>query len=221
MIEELTAEQRWLWIGLLLLAGDSSIPGIIFRRKGADGSPTGFSSITLAETLDINLSAFDDGIKRMVEKGKISIDGKGVISILNWNKYQSEYQRQRPYRDGYKKSCNQGNALDRDIERDIDVEKNNGRSGPLSEDQIDKKFQEFWSAYPKEGRLARKESLVKFGEIVKRGALTEFVQGFHGYLDYLKHQRTDNGFDQRPMYAKTFLNGRWEEFVGFKYEAQL
>ena len=106
-------------------------------------------------------------------------------------------------------------------ERDKEEEKNNGRSGPLSEPETNTKFEEFWSAYPKEGRHGKKESRVKFGALIKRGELQDFVKGFHGYLDFLKHQKVSNHFDQRPMYAKTFLGERWREFIEFKYEAPL
>lgn len=122
MIEELTAEQRWLWIGLLLMAGDSSIPGTVYRRKNDDGVPIGFSDVTIAETLDVSLECFHDGIERMKAKDKISVDANGVIHITNWAKYQSEYQRQKPYRmdkkEGYKSDCNQSN----EVEGEGDVE---------------------------------------------------------------------------------------------------
>ena len=87
--------------------------------------------------------------------------------------------------------------------------------------EIDAKFAEFWTAYPREGRLAKKESRIKFGALVKRGELAEFIKGFRGYLDFLKHQKLKKNFDQTPMYAKTFINGRWSEFVEFKYEPSL
>lgn len=96
-----------------------------------------------------------------------------------------------------------------------------GEFDPLAQDETDKKFEEFWSAYPKEGKHAKKESRVKFGALVKRGELPDFVKAFHGYLDFLKHQRIDNNFNQKPLYAKTFLNDRWREFIDFKYEAPL
>ena len=88
---------------------------------------------------------------------------------------------------------------------------------PLSESEIEEKFKEFWTAYPREGRLAKKESRIKFGALVKRGELEEFIKGFHGYLDYLKHQKLNENFDQRPMYAKTFVGDRWREFIGFEF----
>lgn len=152
----------------------------------------------------------------------------GGYFVINYRKYRTftysdspEAVRQRRHREK-----GRDNALHVTGVRDISASYSASSSvhiegGVGGEEAIEKKFQEFWSAYPKEGRLARKESLVKFGALVKRGELTRFIQGFRGYLDYLKHQRTENGFDQRTMYAKTFLNGRWEEFVGYRYEAPL
>lgn len=92
-----------------------------------------------------------------------------------------------------------------------------------NDSEIRKRFAEFWSAYPKEGRLAKGLAREKFGALVKRGELAEFIKGFHGYLDYLKHQRIKNKFDQRPMYAGTFLGEEkgWREFVGFQYDPDL
>jgi hypothetical protein len=123
MIEELTAEQRWMWIGFLLMAGDSSLPGIVFRRKDENGKPKGYSFVALAEMLDINIAIFRDGIRRMIAKKKINVEKDGVISILNWDKYQSEYQRQKPYRlktneldyKSYKFDSNQRNALEGEL----------------------------------------------------------------------------------------------------------
>ena len=90
---------------------------------------------------------------------------------------------------------------------------------PLSNSEIDAKFDEFWKGYPRAGRHAKKESRVKFGALVKRNELEEFIKGFHGYLDYLKHQKINENFDQRPMYAKTFLGDRWREFIGFEFKS--
>lgn len=92
---------------------------------------------------------------------------------------------------------------------------------PITETKIDELFLEFWTGYPHEGRLAKKESRQKFGAIVKRGQLAELIKGTRGYIDYLKHRKLKENFEQRPMYAKTFLNGRWQEFVGFEFKPDL
>jgi hypothetical protein len=124
MIAELTAEQRWQFLGLLLLAGDSSIPGVIYKRKDADGALVGYSPLTIADMLDVEPNTYDDGIRRMVEKSKITIDANGVISIVNWTKYQSEYERTRhaPSRDVQKYGVDVD--VDRDVDRERDKKKN-------------------------------------------------------------------------------------------------
>lgn len=123
MMSELNAAQCWQWVGFLLLGGDSMVPGVIFRRKDDNGGLIGYSDVTLAEMLNVEVDIYRDGTRRMVEHGKVSIDEKGVITILNWHKYQSEYQRQKPYRaEGDKKECNQSDVADRERDRDRERE---------------------------------------------------------------------------------------------------
>ena len=219
--------ERFVFFGILLLAGDSAIEGKVCLTEGL-----GYTDEQIAALLKIDSELLRRTKAKMVAADKIRVAGNNIIEVVNWAKYQSEYSRQKPYRDGKLQEKVTGESdkaelrLDRDRDRDRDKkkekkEKSDGRSGPLSEPDIDEKFKEFWAAYPREGRLARKESRLKFGAIVKRGELAELIKGFHGYTDYLKHQKVKNRFEQRPMYAKTFLNGRWSEFVGFKYEAGL
>lgn len=98
MISELTPAQRWVWIGLLLMGGDSTIEGVIFSRKDVDRTPLGFSDAAMAENLGVTRREYLAAKAKMIQHEKIEISEKGAIKILNWNKYQSEYQRQRPYR---------------------------------------------------------------------------------------------------------------------------
>ena len=103
--------------------------------------------------------------------------------------------------------------------KDLSIGQPKTPADPLFESETDEKFNEFWTAYPREGRLAKKESRTKFGALAKRGELAEFIKGFHGYLDYLKHQKINKDFDQTPLYAKTFLGDRWREFIGFEFKS--
>ncbi len=98
MISELNPEQRWIFIGLVLMAGDSEEPGIIFGRKDEDGNLQGKPDAVLAYELGVDETSIGPAKARMAEKGKISIDARGVITICNWGKYQSEYERQKPGR---------------------------------------------------------------------------------------------------------------------------
>jgi hypothetical protein len=104
MMSELSPEERWVWIGLLLLAGDSNCEGIIYLRKKEDGSSLGYSLITLSELLNVTLDIFQKAIEKFIKYEKIRVNEDGVIYILNWKKYQSEYQRQKPYREGEKEA---------------------------------------------------------------------------------------------------------------------
>jgi hypothetical protein len=131
MMSELAAEARWIWIGLLLLAGDSNIDGVIYKRKAEDGKLVGYSDHTLSELLAVNIKAFRIAKRKLKHFEKITVDSKNLIKIVNWRKYQSEYSRQKVYRstgESYKKNCNfesnQSNSIDIDIDIDIDKEKN-------------------------------------------------------------------------------------------------
>ena len=224
MISELTAEQRWLWIGLLLLAGDSTVPGVIFRRKDENGHLLGYSPSTLAEMLDVNILVYEDGISRMISKSKISIDILGVISILNWSKYQSEYQRQKPYRE--RADCNPSNNLDVDVDVDVEEERVKATTTKRSlrrQPTYSIEFEKFWGAYPKEGRFHKEASSRKFAQVLKNdGTLSELEKGLIGYLNHLKHERVYNKFEKHPMHLLTFMTkGRYETYIGFKYEPPL
>ena len=128
LIEELSAAQRWMFVGLLLMAGDSSIPGSIYRRKDEDGVPIGYANAVLADTLGVCEEELAPALIRMVQKSKIIIDDKGVITIVNWHKYQSEYERTKdaPSRrtkvqdDSVQKYPQEGEG---DVDRDVDVDK--------------------------------------------------------------------------------------------------
>lgn len=117
-MSELNPEQRWIFIGILLLAGDSEIPGTVFRRKDEDGNLVGYMPIILADTLDVSPDVIEPALARMVEKGKIRIDERGVIYVLNWNKYQSEYERKKAGRTNVRPRGGQKSGLDIEGEGD-------------------------------------------------------------------------------------------------------
>ena len=94
-IEELTPEERWVWISLLLLANDE---GVIMRGEYSNGKRLGYSLESLAHKICVA----PDVVQRTIEKCKLfekleyeitNVHGlKGyVITIKNWKKYQSTY----------------------------------------------------------------------------------------------------------------------------------
>ncbi|MDX9798707.1 MAG: phage replisome organizer N-terminal domain-containing protein [Bacteroidales bacterium] len=92
---------RGVWIDLLALAGggDYGDTGEIQLRNGI-----GFTDAQIAQQLNISLRLWRKVKKRLLETERIKINQKGAISITNWTKYQSEYNRQKPYRNKDKSS---------------------------------------------------------------------------------------------------------------------
>jgi len=99
---ELTAAQRLLWVDLLALAGRSRFPGFIYAGDGGDGKRVGYPVAYLAGVLQMDEIALNNTMKLLVDKGHITLEESSpecyIIGIVNWEKYQSEYMRQKAYR---------------------------------------------------------------------------------------------------------------------------
>lgn len=94
---ELNAEHRGVWFTLLLLSGYSPKPGTICIAEGV-----AYTREQLAAFTKLTLDALNRGIEHLSSKtvGKIVINPDNTISISNWLKYQTEYDRQKGYRRG-------------------------------------------------------------------------------------------------------------------------
>lgn len=96
MMDELKNDERWSWIGLLLLAGDSRVEGHVCVINNI-----GYTDEQICGLLDIPLKTFKKAKDKMIKHKKIKVLENNVIQIVNWKKYQSEYRRQKKYRDSY------------------------------------------------------------------------------------------------------------------------
>jgi hypothetical protein len=96
---ELTPEQRLLWVDLLALAGRSRFPGMIYPGVGENDKKIGYPISYLAGVLSFQPGGLREALTILERHGHILIDEPSsdcfVISISNWDKYQSEYQRQK------------------------------------------------------------------------------------------------------------------------------
>ena len=90
---ELEPAERSIWADFLAMAGDSPFPG-----KICVSSRMGFTDQQLADLLVVDIKILQSAKTKMVKYDKIYVDENGVIEILNWFKYQSEYLRQKPHR---------------------------------------------------------------------------------------------------------------------------
>ena len=90
---QLEPDERGVWYDLLNFSAICSEPGIIADKDGR-AYPMSF----IANRLNISLELLEQALKKCTEEGRIA-DGNGVLRITNWGAYQSEYQRQKPYRE--------------------------------------------------------------------------------------------------------------------------
>ena len=100
--------------------------------------------------------------------------------------------------------------------------KEDSRESSIKADKAGQLFEEFWQAYPREGRFHKKACLTRFISIVKVGGLDDLKAGFAGYMDHLKDENLNKHFDKQPMHMMTFMNKeRYLTYKEFKYEPRL
>ena len=95
-LREESPEIRGVWIDLLALAGSGQY-GDTGEVKLTNG--VGFTDKQIADILNIRIYLWRKAKKRFLETERIKVSPRGAISISNWSKYQSEYRRQKPYRE--------------------------------------------------------------------------------------------------------------------------
>lgn len=122
---EMTDAQRAFWIDLLAMAGRSRFPGRICAgaSEGAYiGYPLNKFQALMAEPIDIEktLLLFEKTGKIRLTVTSSSPTKLVMIELVNWDRYQSEYQRQKKYRTKLhksdRKSYNQGNKTETEVE---------------------------------------------------------------------------------------------------------
>ena len=93
---QLQPDERSVWYDLILFAALGSPPGNICDR---DGRP--FPRSFIASRLNITEALLGTTLDDCKTEGRITEDDAG-IHIIHWDRYQSEYERQKPYRDANK-----------------------------------------------------------------------------------------------------------------------
>jgi hypothetical protein len=109
---DFTPAERGIWYDLLALAGDCRQDGFI--------SPNGKQAYPLkwvANILNIEPELLEITLKKCEESQRIERK-KGGIKIVNWHRYQSEYERQKPYRER-KKGEDEIEISDEEVEKGI------------------------------------------------------------------------------------------------------
>ena len=86
---------RGIWADILALAGDGHYgdSGVIQLSNGI-----AYTDSQIAGILRISEDLWSKSKKRLIDTDRIEITPNGAIFIVNWSKYQSEYDRQKRYR---------------------------------------------------------------------------------------------------------------------------
>ena len=90
---QLGPHERGVWYDLLLFSALCSEPGTI-----ADGDGRPYPRSFIANRLNITVELLDETLAKCITEGRIKENAGGLV-ITNWAAYQSEYQRQKPYRE--------------------------------------------------------------------------------------------------------------------------
>jgi len=93
---QLSQDEQAVWIKLLCFAGLCGNEGII-----ADHDLRPFPHEFVCREIGAVMATFESCLTKCKEEGRISEDGQG-IRITNWAKYQSEYDRQKIFRDRWR-----------------------------------------------------------------------------------------------------------------------
>ena len=90
---QLDPGERATWADLICMAGECSQNGQICDNDGRS-LPIEY----IANTLNIPIELLGSTIAKCKTEGRIEDREDGIIAISNWNAYQSEYERQKKYR---------------------------------------------------------------------------------------------------------------------------
>jgi hypothetical protein len=123
---KLLPDERSVWDDYLDLAGLSMVHGKICCFKNV-----GYTQEQLSILLNCPVELISRAESRFVNFGMIELNGNRVIHIQNWKLYQSEYDRQKPYRNvtlkGYNKRL-QGKVTDTSNSKSYSMRSIEGRS---------------------------------------------------------------------------------------------
>lgn len=121
-LENESLELRGCWITLLTIAGSSNYGDIGFIKLTEN---VGYPDSSIAEIMQVSVKKWKKLKWKLHESGRISIHGKNIIEINNWSKYQSEYNRQKSYRQKLQPEVTREKEKEKESkkEKEIEIEK--------------------------------------------------------------------------------------------------
>ena len=184
---------RSVFLDLLALAGASGEGGTI----SIHGNEVGYTDVQIAQLFCIpaedwkyakrNLSSATGG-----EENRIEILDNNVIRIINWEKYQSEYDKRRD-------KGRRVPTLSRCLDLEVEVEKTKIYSVF---------FQKFWAAYPR--CIGKQLAYDNFNNVIKKYPAADVIRAASEYANTCERERREEKYILHPA---TFLNkDRWKDY---------
>jgi len=115
-IRDETPELRGIWVDLLVLAGSGKY-GDSGEIKITDQA--GFLDKQLADLLQISVQKWVACKKKLIQTDRVCVKNRNIIAIINWSKYQSEYNRQRVYRQPQDTSDNTPESSNKKLQPEV------------------------------------------------------------------------------------------------------
>ena len=188
---------RSVFLDLLALAGASGEGGTI----SIIGNGVGYTDMQIAQLFCIseedwkyakrNLSTATGG-----EENRIEVVDNNVIKIINWNKYQSDYDKRR---DKHRNVPTLHGHIDLEVDLDLDLKKTNIYSV---------NFQKFWTVYPR--CIGKGLAHDAFNRVTKNYTANDIITAAIEYAKTCERERREERYILHPA---TFLNkDRWKDY---------
>lgn len=166
-------EIRGVWAGLLAMAGNEN-----YGPHGwIKAESFGYTNEQICRVISVKKSLFLRAKSQLLAAEMIKIGAENEIEIVNWGKYQSEYLRTKPYRNGENPQQSIDTKLTK-IASESTTKSTENATPEIQEDATPKK-QQNPSIYIKNKRYIEKEKSIKkekFGEFQNVLLTTEEYQ---------------------------------------------
>lgn len=210
-------EVRAIWADLLVLAGRTGQDGVI-RLPGLD---IGYTDDQISAIFNVPICTWRKAKEQLSnhpggkQENRIRVTDGNVIEIIHWNAYQSEYSRQKSYRQKLQAKVttkSAGRKKEKEGERKI----LNTRSKPTVRSRVAERtsypeeFKSFWSAYPR--RVAKQVALEKFTAALKSEGVEpqDIISAAEEYKNQCESEKKEEKYIMHPS---TFLaKDRWKDY---------
>ena len=205
-ISEESISIRGVWVSLLALAGNGKY-GDSGEIKALDG--VGFNNNQVAAMLKVSRNLWVATKNRLINTGRIEVSTENIITIANWGKYQSEYERTSKYRSIATTNATTNDTAIEDRGKRID--------NRVYKEPTEKHFNTFWEVYPKKkskGQAEKAFSKLNPDEQLLATILTA-IERAKKSVDWQKEE------GQYIPHPATWLNAKgWEDEIKIKKGGQ-